>query len=467
MKKRRCIYIVMALLALIAFGCEKKQMKMIESNKCDASVSLSDDNEYTLKKEINSLPGNAGSLDENTPYDKNANDKNEYVKHGLIADAVSCEFEQKTVREKVSFSPDTNPNEIPFEKELKFYDPSRGKDVSINGKLVETGEDFSQEWVSIKTVEATFIGSDINETDLEINDELSINMNLSLEAPVWDGYEEDLKRIYSIEEYTLEDASWVSDIIQTGCGFVRQAEYRFKCKEHGTYAIYEGEGRVPKQSMSTNTFCKYAHNDYNLLTEYREMNSEVLGIIRINGTVLNHPLMRCEKDEDFYLWHDLNKRYNSHGIPFVTLESDIDSIGNNTLIYGHRLNDKDVFSQLSDYKNIEFYKEHPVIETVTDSGTARWLIIGFCILDNYDEKFYYFDNYRFNSKEQFDAYMKEMNERNFIVSPYEYSIEDTYITLSSCSTHRNAEATSRMIVTAVKIPYDFDVEKTVELTTYK
>lgn len=209
-------------------------------------------------------------------------------------------------------------------------------------------------------------------------------------------------------------------------------------------------------------------DDIEYLKKYKEYNREVCGLIRIEGTKLEHPVMRCETDEDFYLFHDLDRNVNSYGVPFIGQNDSLDRMKGNTVMYGHRMNDGDVFGELYKYESVDYFKEHPLIETVTDKGVCKWLIIAYFVTCNLDENaFDYFSKNDFISLEEFNGYMNEVEARNMLSVPMEVSIEDSFLTLSSCSREQNGLSGSRMVLVAVRIMKNFDMSETVRNSTQR
>ena len=209
------------------------------------------------------------------------------------------------------------------------------------------------------------------------------------------------------------------------------------------------------------------NEDMALLTAYKEFNTDVVGVIRIPGTVLNHPLVQTSEDEDYYLNHDLAKKYNSHGVPFLSAASEMDREGSNIVIFGHNihLRTRDVFCDLAYYEDIEYYKEHPVIETISDAGTSKWLIFAYFLVDNADENpFKYSETTEFISQTAFKTYMEEVSKRNWLSVDAGVSFGDTMITLSSCSLELAGSGTNRMVVMAKLLENGEEYEGIVELT---
>ena len=190
-----------------------------------------------------------------------------------------------------------------------------------------------------------------------------------------------------------------------------------------------------------------SEEDLLLLQKYQDYNSDVVGIIRIEGTVLNHPIVQTVEDEEYYLYKDLDKKYNSHGVPFLSKDSKMEGQGGNCVVYGHNIYkiSRDVFADLMGYKDVEYYKEHPVIETVSESGTRKWLIFAYFIVDNADaDPFQYSDVTSFMSERAFEEYIYEVQKRNWLDVPLDLSMGDTTLTLSSCSKELAGSGTNRI-----------------------
>ena len=208
-----------------------------------------------------------------------------------------------------------------------------------------------------------------------------------------------------------------------------------------------------------------SEEDLLLLQKYQDYNSDVVGIIRIEGTVLNHPIVQTVEDEEYYLYKDLDKKYNSHGVPFLSKDSQMEGQGSNSVVYGHNIYkiSRDVFADLMGYKDVEYYKEHPVIETVSESGTRKWLIFAYFIVDNSDaDPFQFSDVTSFMSERAFEEYIYEVKKRNWLDVPSDLSMGDTILTLSSCSKELAGSGTNRMVVMAKQLDKDEDYFATVE-----
>lgn len=207
--------------------------------------------------------------------------------------------------------------------------------------------------------------------------------------------------------------------------------------------------------------------DMNLLRQYKEYNPDVYGIIRIDDSILNHPFTYTPDNESFYLNHDLDKKTNSHGVPFMISGCRLGQKSTNTIIYGHNITvyDKDVFADIAQYENIEYYKKHPYIETITEYGSRKWLIFAYYLIDTDDDQFNYWETIEFNSQAEFNSYINKVTERNWISSSTSLDINDSYLTLSSCSNELSGSGTNRMVLMAKLLNFNEDVASTIENAT--
>lgn len=230
----------------------------------------------------------------------------------------------------------------------------------------------------------------------------------------------------------------------------------------------ERETQPPKKEMgAAPDIYVQVDEDHALLLKYQEYNSDVIGLIRIPDTVLNHPIVQTPADEDYYLLKDLDKKYNSHGVPFLSANSLMEGQGGNRIIYGHNIHKrtKDVFADLAGYRELAFYQEHPIIETVSKSGTRKWLIFAYFLVDNADEEpFRYSDVTDFLSEQDFRTYFDEVEKRNWLRVPVDLSMGDTFLTLSSCSNELSGSGTNRMVVIAKQLLAEEDYESIVSDT---
>lgn len=94
------------------------------------------------------------------------------------------------------------------------------------------------------------------------------------------------------------------------------------------------------------------------------INPDIIGWIYIEGTEVNYPVVQGS-DNDFYLRHLFDGTYNSSGCLFLDAYSATDFTEMNSVIYGHHMKNGTMFYDLKEYKNQEFYENHPYALLVT------------------------------------------------------------------------------------------------------
>ena len=83
------------------------------------------------------------------------------------------------------------------------------------------------------------------------------------------------------------------------------------------------------------------------LKKLYEINSDIVGWIKIDGTNINYPVMQ---NSEYYLNRDFYKNYSKSGTPFLSKYCNIKTSDNLT-IYGHHMSNNTMFSALENYKN--------------------------------------------------------------------------------------------------------------------
>lgn len=91
-------------------------------------------------------------------------------------------------------------------------------------------------------------------------------------------------------------------------------------------------------------------------------NEDIKGWLQIEGTNVNFPVVQTS-DNDYYHRLGFNKEYDYYGTPYIDYECDVKTPSTNLIIYGHNIrNDGQMFNDLTKYKQLSFYKEHPLID---------------------------------------------------------------------------------------------------------
>lgn len=107
------------------------------------------------------------------------------------------------------------------------------------------------------------------------------------------------------------------------------------------------------------------------LEQYAQLysqNPEMFGWLRVEGTVIDYPVMHTPEDPEKYLHRNFQGEDSYAGTPFIDYRCTEDS--DNLVIYGHNMSDGSMFHTLPDYQQKNHWQAHPVIRF--DSIYEEW-----------------------------------------------------------------------------------------------
>lgn len=197
-----------------------------------------------------------------------------------------------------------------------------------------------------------------------------------------------------------------------------------------------------------------------------EINPDTVGYIKIDGTVIDYPVVRGE-DNDFYLTHDFYKNESRSGTVMMDYRNKVTADGNsgNLVLYGHNMAVGTFFASLNEYwrtmydsydePSKSFYKEHPVIRFDTLYEQSEWKIFGFGIFnvaESRGEVFNYNQKFDFTSEDDFNEYIINIMDRSDIFTDVDIKYGDDILTLSTCCwPYEGSDDTVRLAIFARKI----------------
>ena len=176
-----------------------------------------------------------------------------------------------------------------------------------------------------------------------------------------------------------------------------------------------------------------------LLKELQKENSDIVAWIEIENSKINYPVLQG-KDNEFYMTHTYKKEYSTDGSLFLDKNYDWNKPSTNLLIYGHNnIGSKEMFVDLMNYKDEEYYNNHKTIRFTTAQEDAEYEIIAV-----FKSRVYYksekdvFRYYFFidaENEQEFNEYVENSKEASLynIEATAEYG--DQLLTLSTCSYH--------------------------------
>lgn len=161
----------------------------------------------------------------------------------------------------------------------------------------------------------------------------------------------------------------------------------------------------------------------------------------IPETELSYPILQGE-DNRYYLNHTWLGERSTVGAIFMECQCAPDFSDFNTIIYGHRMNNESMFGILKSYENLDFWREHPAVYLVTDSGVNIYDVFAAHEV-GIREIVYRLDVEENDLQQEFIDFCLDRSEIDTGVVP---DREDQVLTLSTCTGRGHA---TRWIVQAV------------------
>lgn len=169
--------------------------------------------------------------------------------------------------------------------------------------------------------------------------------------------------------------------------------------------------------------------------ELHKVNPDIRAWISIPDTKLDLPVVQGV-DNEYYLYRNLNKEKAALGIPFIDHRAFVgaEHQSANLTIYGHAAKNGSHFAPVKEYKDIKYYKDHPIINFNTIYGNGAYKIIGFFMEDvgSDNTKMLAYHDVNELDKAGFDSYISEINKRSYFKTGVDAKFGDQLITLSTC-----------------------------------
>lgn len=186
------------------------------------------------------------------------------------------------------------------------------------------------------------------------------------------------------------------------------------------------------------------------ISKLKEQNSDTVGWIEIEGTNINYPVLQGD-DNSFYMDHNFDKQYSKFGSIFLDTNYDWDIPNSNLLIYGHNVKNRKMFQDLLNYKDQEYYEEHPTIKFTTEDEDAEYEIIAVLESKIYykteEDAFRYYLFINADSEEEYNKFVESSKKESLYNIDKTAKYGEQLLTLSTCSYHTKD---GRFAVVAVK-----------------
>ena len=182
------------------------------------------------------------------------------------------------------------------------------------------------------------------------------------------------------------------------------------------------------------------------------INSDFVGWLEIENTNIRTPLLQKTNDNYYYLYHDIYKKQNRYGNPYIHCDCKMgpDGLSRNTIIYGHNYRDGLIFHQLTNYMTREGYLNAPIITMNTLYKDIKWKVFAVMLTNSTPagDNGYVFDYLypEFSSDDAFMSKIKEIQQRSMIHTGVDVEPTDKILTLYTC--YQNIFKGGRLVILA-------------------
>ena len=153
----------------------------------------------------------------------------------------------------------------------------------------------------------------------------------------------------------------------------------------------EATEELIEETIEIKEASKEKYIDWNYL---KSINEDIIAWIEIEGTNINYPIIKNENN--YYLKHSFDKKYNSNGAIFTT--NIFPFKDDETIVYGHNMKNGSMFSNLGKYLNKEFLDLHSKYKIYTVDKRIMDLLLRHGVYKNT----YYHIKEVYKLKEYFD-----------------------------------------------------------------
>lgn len=207
----------------------------------------------------------------------------------------------------------------------------------------------------------------------------------------------------------------------------------------------------PAQSTET-TGETTAPTEPGMLSGYKdiyEMNNDVVGWIKMEGTKMDYPVMQTPDEPNFYLYRDFDKNNSKRGSIYAREVCDVNKPSDNITLFGHNMADGSMFACLGNYTSKAAWENNSLIffDTLNEYHTYKIFAV-FKTSANIGQGFSYHQFVDAENEEQFNEFVSTCKKLAFYDTGITPVYGDKLICLSTCEYTLD---NGRLVVAAVRI----------------
>lgn len=233
--------------------------------------------------------------------------------------------------------------------------------------------------------------------------------------------QEDTSALPDVRRVSLLDRLIPSAAAETEAPADEMDEVDLRFDDQGRYLGNDGE--APPEVEKPKVERKPSVMDFDRLAE---LNPDTVGWLSFSDGVIDYPIVQGDNNK-FYLTHLFNREYGKAGTIFIDVTNAPDFSDQNTLIFGHHMNNGSMFANVEKYQTQEYYEQYPTMELYTPQGDGlvEWFA-GYAISAHRLPT-------NFATEEDFLAHVTKAKEKSHFKTEVEIGPGDRIVTLVTCT----------------------------------
>ena len=180
-----------------------------------------------------------------------------------------------------------------------------------------------------------------------------------------------------------------------------------------------------------------------------EENGDIYAWIYVTDTTVDYPVLQHPTDNSYYLNYNMDGTKGYPGCIYTEDFNNKNFSDTHTVIYGHNLKDKTMFSSLHNFEDEELFNGDHYIFVYTEDYVFVYRIFAAYEFDS----IHLLDNYDYTNEYVYENYLKAINQTADRVANVRADIqvttEDKIVTLSTCTADHDSDR--RFLVTGVLV----------------
>lgn len=218
------------------------------------------------------------------------------------------------------------------------------------------------------------------------------------------------------------------------CGLWYEMEPKMKAQEFyqninskREQLLTEEEG-VSQKKKENDSSSKALVENNQWLMEMMKTYPNIVGWIRGEGIQIDYPIMQTG-DNSYYLNHLPDGSKNKLGSIFLDRSVNSDFSSSVSIVYGHMMQDGEMFGELKNYRKQDFYNKHKKLELYTLDGEKSIVLLAAYLVDGSSNPY----PQDFDTTDAFYSYIKEIQGKSFFQSNVTAVPGDKLVILSTCA----------------------------------